>query len=145
MKMTLKNEENSEIIQNYLLRNANFMNYGERDNINNLKDESEILDSFEKNNLNSRDLLNKTNLNSAFSSKILGIFNDIPYLKKLQNYTNQSSMKNNKSIISNNNNPISNNLQNTNYNFFQGDKKSDHLLHINSCLYGKVLIFSDKQ
>jgi len=143
--MTLKDEENNEMLQAYLIKNSNLINIGDRENPSYLNNESELLDSSEKNNLNHRNLLNKTNVNSAFSSKIMSIFNDIPYFTKIQNYTFQASDKNNKLSKSNNSNQLANSLSNSNYNFFQSDKKSDNLLHINSGTYGRILIFCDKQ
>jgi len=143
--MNLKDEENSKNLPLYSLKNSIMITINDRENLNNLANESEVIYSSEKNDINPRNLLNETNNNSNFSSKIFSIFNDIPYLKKLQNYTNQVTMKNNKSSKSNNNQQISNNLPNSNYNFFQDNKRSDTLLHINQGIYPRILIFSDKQ
>ena len=143
MKYTFKEEDYTEILQTYLSKNSNFINNQDKEN-SFVKRDSNVNESMDKNSNISKSFSEKTNMNNVFSSNLIAIINSIPYMKKIQNYSNQSSSKNNKSIREEGNS-ILNPPSNSNYNYFQMDKKCDRLLHINSEIYSKVILFSDKK
>lgn len=143
MKYTFKDKDYTEILQTYLSKNSNFINNQDKEN-SFVRRDSNANESMDRSNNTSKNFNEKNNMNNVFSSNLIAILNSIPYLKKLQNYSNQSSSKNNKSIRDEGNS-ILNPPSNSNYNYFQLDKKSDRLLHINSDIYSKVILFSDKK
>ena len=145
MKQNFKGEDYTELLQNYLSKNTNFIASQDKENNQQIKKDS-IKNEIANKNIPSSFKNTKENseLTNIFSSNFIAIFNTIPYLKKLQNFSNQSSSKNNKSIREEGNS-ILNNTSNSNYNYFQSDKKSDRILHINSYIYSKVILFSEKK
>jgi hypothetical protein len=84
-----------------------------------------------------------TNSSSMFNTNFLNILNNIPYFMKLNNlgstYFNQKTVKNETSNSSLRYHHNSNQI-----NFFQNEKKSDKILHINLCLYNKYSFIIEK-
>jgi hypothetical protein len=144
MKFTFKEEDYREILQTYLSKNTNYINNQEKENSYLIKRDSNLNESIDKNNNISKNSNEKEKINNIFSTNLISLLNNIPYLKKFPNFYTPSLSKNNKSVRDEGNS-ILNPPSNTNYNFFQRDKKSDKLLHINSEIYSKVILFSDKK